>query len=262
MTRPPQRQAGEDAASLRSLLRRPFWLWLAAMMLHWFCFAPYQYGFTLFLQEQHVPTQWVGMIWSVGVGAEIVAFDLRWFFKRMPAHQVLTLALAASLIRWTLLGLFPNPYVIVATQLLHGPSFALYYAAAMQELGDFAGKRFHASLQGLFATGVNGVAYCLGTTTAGILHTYMPFHSVILLMIPAECGALFLLAASRRHRYSVPVSPGVRHWRTGPQSPYPWVSTGHVSEGCPSPGAVNSQPATVHGRILQSLSARCDSQRR
>ena len=159
MTRPPQRQAGEDAASLRSLLATVLVVAggqdVALVLL---CTLPV----------------WVNAVSAGAARAHSMGgHDLErggrsgdrrvltcgWFFKRMPAHQVLTLALAASLIRWTLLGLFPNPYVIVATQLLHGPSFALYYAAAMQELGDFAGKRFHASLQGLFATGVNGVAY-------------------------------------------------------------------------------------------------------
>ena len=181
-----------------------WWLWLAAMMLHWFAFGPYHYGFSLFLTEQGMDAGLTGLLWSLGVVAEILVFlGSGWFFARLGSRGVLLFAMGASFVRWVVLGLYPKPWVITVTQALHGPGFALFYAAAMQGIHRFSGDRFRASYQGLFSTCVSGVATILGMGFGGWLHERMPFHQVLLWMLPFQGAAVLLL-------WLVPREGGVR----------------------------------------------------
>ena len=185
-------------SSLWHHLDRPFCLWLAAMMLHWFAFAPYQYGFSLYLQEAGVSQAHSGLIWSIGVVAEMVAFACASrVFACLTVTRVLLVALSSSALRWMLLALAPTLPVITISQLLHGPGFALYYAAAMHMLSVQAGPRHRLQFQGLFATLIGGVAACSGTAVAGLLHNSLPFRSVFLLMVPIEVIAIVIFMRSR-----------------------------------------------------------------
>jgi PPP family 3-phenylpropionic acid transporter len=191
---PPRPPVPPDAPGFWQSLPPAFGCWLGAMMLHWFAFSPYQYGFTLLLAEARVPESWMGVIWSLGVGAEVAAFFASpWIFARFRYHRVLYWALVLSGVRWLLLGLWPTLPIIVGTQLLHGPGFALYYAAALQTLHAFGQGRFTASYQGLYASCVGGLAGVLGTALGGALHGQMPFHRVLLCMVPVQALALLLL---------------------------------------------------------------------
>jgi PPP family 3-phenylpropionic acid transporter len=190
----------------RRTLTPTFWLWMAAMMLHWLAFTPYQYGFSLYLREQHVTSEVTGLLWSVGVLAEMATFaTCHHFFKRIPMARALALTFAAGALRWALLGNFTHIGIIAVSQLLHGPSFALFYSACMQELSVFGGVRYRSSYQGLFATLVTGLSACLGTAVAGQLHSHMPFQRVILLGIPFEVAAAVMLWRSSisRARHAV-----------------------------------------------------------
>ncbi|HET6345440.1 MAG TPA: MFS transporter, partial [Myxococcota bacterium] len=196
-TAPPRPPAPRDAPGFWQSLPPPFGCWLLAMMLHWFAFSPYQYGFTLLLAEERVPESLMGVVWSLGVGAEVAAFFASpWVFTRFSSRRVLFWALSASGVRWLLLGLWPTLPVILLTQLLHGPGFALYYAAALQTLHAFGRGRFAASYQGLYASCVGGLAGVLGTALGGALHAHMPFHRVLLCMVPVQALSLLLLYAA------------------------------------------------------------------
>ena len=175
-------------------LNRSWWFWLLALFCHWVCFAPYHYGFTILLTEAKVPLSISGWMWTIGVAAEIVFFLFSGrFFDRLGFRGVLILAFCANLIRWTLVGLFPNGWVIAFSQLLHGPGFALYYAAVLQGIYHYCGGRQRASYQGLYATIVAGGATILGMLLCGELYERMPFASVFLAMVPLQILGLVVL---------------------------------------------------------------------
>ncbi len=171
-----------------------WWMWLLAMMCHFMGFGPYHYGFTLLLEEQGVATQWTGWFWVIGVGAEVFFFLVSgFFFSRFRYRTLLFAAFFANLVRWLLLGFYPEPWLIALSQLLHGPGFALFYAAAMQGIFQYCGGVDRASYQGLFSTCVGGVASIIGTYFAGRLHDMMPFRDMILWFVPLQGAAILLL---------------------------------------------------------------------
>lgn len=179
-----------------------FWLWMAAMSAHWLAFAPFHYGFSLLLEEVGIAPTMIGWVWSIGVVAEIGVFlTAGWFFRRWSYRQVLFMALTANLIRWVLVGTIANPWLIAATQLLHGVGFALYYSAAMQGLADFAGGHDRASFQGLFSSIVGGCTAIVGNTLSGWIHEWSSMQTLFLLAVPMQLLSLGLLWVN-------PLNPG------------------------------------------------------
>jgi PPP family 3-phenylpropionic acid transporter len=195
---PPRRQA----ASFWAQFTPTWWLWLGAMALHWFTFGPYQYGLSLLIRAQGVPARATGMVWSVGVLSELLFFLASGrLIARFGTRRVLAIALAATGARWMLVGAWPSPWMIVATQLLHGPGFALFYAGAMQAIADFSGRRNQVAYQGLFTGVVTGAATTLGIAFAGWLHARHSLEHVFLAVAPVQLAALGLLF------YAGPPSP-------------------------------------------------------
>ena len=69
-----KRPATEGMPGFWKRLDRTWWLWLTAIVINWFCFGPFNYGFTLYLTEQGIPDSIAGWMWGIGVFAEIVVF--------------------------------------------------------------------------------------------------------------------------------------------------------------------------------------------
>ncbi|MCB1051211.1 MAG: MFS transporter [Acidobacteria bacterium] len=171
-----------------------WWWWLSAMVLHWFCFAPFHYGFTFLLSEQGVAKSWQGAVWSVGVFAEILVFLFSGsLFKRWTYRQLLFVAFFANLFRWLILGFHPAPGLIWATQILHGLGFALFYTSALQGIAKYHGGRYRASYQALFATSIAFFSNIFGISLAGQLHQHLSMSQVYLCFVPVQVIALWIL---------------------------------------------------------------------
>ncbi len=181
-----------------STLDRTWWVWLLAMVLHWMCFGPYHYGFSLLLEEQNIDAKWIGPIWSIGVASEIVVFlASRWFFARWQTRTLLFVALLSSLLRWSLLAIWPTPGVIVFSQLLHGTGFALFYAAAVDAIHRYCRGIQHASYQSLFSTCLAGGGNVIGMSLSGFLHETMDFHQMLAYFVPIQILAIAVLTRVR-----------------------------------------------------------------
>ena len=178
-------------------LNRSWWLWLIAMMCHWIAFGPFNYGFTLLLAEQGISESATGWIWSIGIAAEFALFLASgWFFSRWRIQTLLLAAFAANLLRWLMVVVYPTPWTITLSQLLHGPGFALFYAAALQAISRYSGNNHRASFQGLFSTFVGGIASVVGNALAGALHEHMSFRMMLAWFLPIQVLGMVILLFS------------------------------------------------------------------
>ena len=168
-------------------------IWLTSLTLHFVCFGCYLYGFTLLLLDKGVDHKVAGIIWSLGGPAEILVLLFSgWLFGRFKTRSLLLFALGCHLVRWSLVGLFPDPWLIAITQVLHGPGFSLFYVAVLQELHGYNKGRFQASYQGLTATAIHGVGPILGMTLAGVLAGYVSFENMFLWFLPIQVLSITL----------------------------------------------------------------------
>ncbi len=167
---------------------------LAVFSVHWGATAPFHLLFGLFVRDRGLPSSVTGLGMAVGVAAEVVALLA---FPRIAARfrprTVLTVAFAASALRWFLLSRATGAAAIVSLQLLHAFTFGLFWGAAMEVMSRAVPSRLRATGQALFAAVVFGAGNAVGYQLSGL--GYDRWHGVAPLFAWAGAAELVALAA-------------------------------------------------------------------
>lgn len=177
---------------------------VVGMGLHYASFGPFQYGFTLYGQSIGLSPSAIGLGWSLGVVSEVCHFTLAGnLLKRFGWPPLLVLAFLTAPLRWTALALLPSAATFFVSQLLHGPSFALFYAASMAALGEVVPSVRAQRSQTIYCALCAGLASGPAMLLAGYAYAYMSLSSMFLCMLPANAVsmALLLVAVRRRHEF-------------------------------------------------------------
>ena len=156
----------------RARLRQPHVIaFFVAAFLTQVSFGPFYTFFSIYLSEHGYSTGTQGVLWTVGVLAEIAVFFLSSrIFRRWDASRVLMFALLSASVRWLMTALFPDhtPLMVLA-QLTHALNFGAFFAAAMQLLVRFFPGRLNGHGQGVFYGLSSGVGGVCGALMAGQL---------------------------------------------------------------------------------------------
>ncbi len=131
--------------------------------------GPYYTFFSIYMADLGHSSALIGVLWALGVMAEIILF---WFMHRlMPSVGVKWLLLSALILaalRWLLLGLYAENFVIVVlTQLLHAATFGSFHAASIEYVRQIFGT-VHAGQGQAFYSGISfGGGAALGALISG-----------------------------------------------------------------------------------------------
>lgn len=128
-------QHGVASGSVLAILRQPGVLaFFSACLLIQIAHGPYYTFFSVYLKESGYDAHQTGLLWSLGILAEIVLFAVcHRLFKRYSVRTVLAVATALSALRWLLIAWWVEQVVVLAcAQLLHAASFGAAHVAAMQ----------------------------------------------------------------------------------------------------------------------------------
>jgi len=167
-TRRSRGSLGEAAALLR---RRDLILLLLASGAAQASHATYYtFGSLHWLQQGIDPTT-VGLLWAIGVVAEIVLFAYSgWFLSRFGGTGLLMLAGAAGMARWGIMAFDPPALALYPLQTLHALTFGAAHLGAIHLVHE----RIPASLQGtgqaLHASVGMGIAMGIAMLVAGQLY--------------------------------------------------------------------------------------------
>lgn len=159
-------------ASLRRTLRQPV---VIVLLLVCFAsqlsFAPYYNFFTLFLIKHGYSQSFSGLLWALGVIAEIVMFIyMGRIIRRHGARKVMLLAMLATALRWVLTALAVESMpVLILVQISHALTFGAYHATAMH----YVQRLFPAALHGRGQAVYNGVAYGVGGSIGSLGSGYL-----------------------------------------------------------------------------------------
>ena len=137
-------------------------------------FGTFYVFFTLHMQDHHHGGLAVGILWAAGVLAEIVMFwQAPRLIARVGASRLFGWCIAIGALRWAVTALFADSFAIMlAAQLTHAFSFAVFQSCLMQQMTEFFPGRRAAAGQSLlygFSSGVGGV---LGAALAAVLWHY------------------------------------------------------------------------------------------
>lgn len=195
---PAPRSAGRGVESSNG-----FWLqlWRPGVPAFFLCVAlmqlshgPYYTFLTLHLEALGYSRGLIGLMWALGVVAEILLFMVMTrVLALFSLKQLLLASFILAAIRWLLLGaLADNLAWLLLAQLLHAATFGCFHVAAIH----FVQRSFHDRQQGqgqaLYAT-LAGVGGALGALYAGYSWSSLgPLWTFALASLAAASAALIL----------------------------------------------------------------------
>jgi PPP family 3-phenylpropionic acid transporter len=129
--------------------------------------------FSLYLETYGYSKSLIGLIWAIGVLAEIALF--RWqqpLFARFAVGQLLVFSVVVAVFRFAGVAWSEGALGwIVMTQVTHAITFGVHHSACMQVLHRWFDDRQQPAAQALFTTLSYGVGGTLGGLAAGWIWT-------------------------------------------------------------------------------------------
>jgi MFS transporter, PPP family, 3-phenylpropionic acid transporter len=162
-----RRAPARATASVRRRLREPaVQVFLLSSFLMIFAHAALYSFFSLFLARAGYSKTAIGMIWGVGVVAEIALFSLqRRLFDRIPAMRLLAASFLVCALRFALIGLSDGAlWILFQAQLMHAVTFGLHHSASMAILHRWFEPQQQARAQAVYIV----VAYGFGGSIGGL----------------------------------------------------------------------------------------------
>jgi MFS transporter, PPP family, 3-phenylpropionic acid transporter len=182
------RQAPIDDA--RRLLAQPeFRLFLFAVVLGQMSSVGYDVTLSLHLRALGFSGTQIGMAWAIGTAAEVVLMATAApLLNRYSPALLLLISLLLGAVRWTLLGVLDDPFLILLLQPLHAITFGLRWLAGMQIVRRQAVGSGLATAQGVhLATFALGSV--IGTLIFSALFKSLGGHQVFLWCAVTALGA-------------------------------------------------------------------------
>lgn len=134
-------------------------------------------------QAQGIDGRWFGLLWGVGVVAEIVLFAYAGsVLLRIGAVAMIALGAAGGIVRWGLMALDPSFVALVFLQLLHGLTFGATHLGTVHAIQERVGADRAASAQALHSALSSGVLMGLTTVVAGGLYENFEGVSYVAMM--------------------------------------------------------------------------------
>ena len=127
--------------------------------------------FTLHLERTGYRVSTIGVLWTLGVIAEIVVFFyLPQLFRRFALSTILIASFACAVLRFLVLGWLADAlWLIVLAQLLHAATFGSFHAAAVAAVHRVFPPAAQARGQALFSSVTYGAGGAAGALAAGWL---------------------------------------------------------------------------------------------
>lgn len=167
----PQRASvgrGTPSGRIRSRLVEPaVALFFLASFLMIFAHGALYAFFSLYLERHGYSKTAIGLIWSVGVLAEIVVFRFQsQLFGRFGAARLLSASLLTAGLRFALIAVSGGGLaLLLLTQIGHALTFGVHHSASMAYLQKWFSPEQQGRAQAMYVT----IAYGLGGTSGGLI---------------------------------------------------------------------------------------------
>jgi len=191
--------AETPAASPKTLLRNPAFLAvvLASSMVQ--SSHAFYYGFsTIQWRAEGFDGRLIGLLWGLGVFAEIVLFALSGRLpKSLPPTALLAIGGCGAIVRWTAMAFDPPVAMLPALQLLHAASFGAAHLGMMGFLARNVPRELAATAQGFAATW-SGIVNASATFVSGFVYAATGSLAYLVMAAMALIGLISALYAGRR----------------------------------------------------------------
>lgn len=150
------------------------------------------YGFsTLHWRAAGIGETTIGVLWSLGVVAEIILFSQgNRALSRLGPRGLLALAGIGGLVRWTVLAFTTWEPALFVAQTLHALTFGAMHLGAMHYLSRNVPLAISARAQGLYSSFVTGIAQGAGMLAAGPLYHALNGYAFLTMTLVSGLGLL------------------------------------------------------------------------
>jgi len=133
--------------------------------------GPYYSFYSIFLEEHGYSRGVIGVLWGIGVIAEIMVFIwMSPLVRRFGLRGLLLMSLSLASLRWLLIGWgVESPAIVTLAQLLHAASFGIYHAVAITLIHRRFTGRYQGTGQALYSGLSFGAGGAAGSLYAGYL---------------------------------------------------------------------------------------------
>lgn len=142
---------------------------------------------------------WCGVLWAVGVTAEIILFLVagRWF-PRLGPLALMGLGGATAIVRWAIMSVDPPLGVLIPLQVAHGLTFGASHLGAINFLARAIPEHQAGTAQGLYSLMTGGLVMALSTQVAGIAYAVAGgrAYAAMAVIAAVSLAATFLLYKS------------------------------------------------------------------
>jgi PPP family 3-phenylpropionic acid transporter len=149
--------------------------------------------------SQGVPGLWIGILWGLGVLAEVLLFA--WsaaVLRRVGAMPLLIAGCAAAVLRWTAMAFQPPFALLLPLQLLHALTYGATHIAAIHFIGCAVPERAAGTAQSLYATIAAGLAMGGATLFSGALYAGHGSLAYLAMAVISAVGLVAALLLARR----------------------------------------------------------------
>ncbi|MBR9882524.1 MAG: MFS transporter [Oceanospirillales bacterium] len=160
----------EDGVSFLPLVRRPQVVaFFVVCFLIQFGHGPYYSFFSPMLEQLDYSRGVIGMLWALGVLAEVVLFVfMRKVLENWSLRHIMLVSLWLSVLRWVVTALFPAYLVPLAiAQLLHAASFGALHIVGIALVQHYFPPSTQGRGQALFSSLGFGAGGLIGSVVAG-----------------------------------------------------------------------------------------------
>ncbi len=193
----PTRAHWHVSLPVRLVRSRLFVLFLIAMgCVHGAHATFYTFG-ALLWQAQGLSAAWVGVLWGIGVTAEVILFAFSApIVRRFSPVQLIVVGAAASVLRWSVMGLDPPLVLLVPLQTLHALTYGAAHLGAILFITRAVPSQGMGSAQAFYSVMAGGIVLGLVGLASGALYERLGgavyFLPAIVSLIGLGAGALLL----------------------------------------------------------------------
>jgi MFS transporter, PPP family, 3-phenylpropionic acid transporter len=185
-----------ETVKIASIIKKPEVIaFLAVYFLIQIAHAPYYVFYSLYLKQHMYSTTMTGLLWSLGVVAEIILFvSMKGILMRYSLRGILMGSLAFAVLRWLLIGAFvDNLWILLFAQLLHAATFGGTHIAAIHFVQHYFDREHQSKGQAIYHSVSFGLGGMLGSLGSGSYWELLGSH-VIFTAAAICCGMAFIIA--------------------------------------------------------------------
>ncbi|WP_101760364.1 MFS transporter [Oceanicoccus sp. KOV_DT_Chl] len=153
---------------LTSVLKQPAVIaFLVSCFLLQVSHGPYYTFFSVYLEDHGYSRSITGLLWSLGVLAEVVVFIfMHRLLNRFSLRLIMLASLLLSVIRWLLIAAFVDSWpVLIVSQCLHAATFGSFHAFAV----EMVRRTFKGGLEGQGMALYSGLSFGAGGAVGAVL---------------------------------------------------------------------------------------------